>query len=341
MKHISVVLVSVLFIGLWLGVVVSGADVPPGFGEGAAFSYGIGASAIALGGAFVAVGDDASGSYWNPACTGSVRGYHLGGTYIPGGISSVSGLNAAFQSVSLSATPVQTGSLSGLGLGITWANYSISGSLGDSAGMLSDSSSRFLFSLGWKVRLSNWNLAAGVNVKYYVHATRAGAEAGVANGFGFDVGVLVQGSVADVPISFGLVSLDTNETVLKWHGTRGEPLAYVPWVIKGGVAVRLLDGKVSLSGDLEYPIPYFRAGVSGFSEPSRVHLGIEAAPIEQFVLRAGIIVSKDGVTALSVGVGLTPWKGIVVDYAYLHKQGRIGGDVHVFSAEFSFSTLGK
>lgn len=341
MRRTSVVLLSALFIGLWLGVVACGADVPPGFGEGSAFSYGIGAQAIALGGAFVALADDSSGSYWNPAGIACVRGYHLGGMYVPGGISSVPGLNSALQYISLSAMPVQTGSLSGLGVGIAWVNYSISGSLGNDSGTLSDSNSRFLFSLGWEITLSDWNLAAGANVKYYVHATHAGAVGGVANGFGFDAGVLVQGRVADIPVSFGLVSLDTGETVLKWHGTRGEPLAYVPWVIKGGVAVRLLDEKVSLSGDLEYPVPYFRAGSSGFSEPIRVHLGVEAAPIKQFVLRAGVIVSKDGVVALSAGVGLTPWKGITVDYAYLHRGGGVSGDVHVFSAEFTLPQLGS
>ncbi len=340
MKRIGVLLISAVFMGLWLGVAVSGADVPPGFGEGTAFSYGIGAPAIALGGAFVALADDSSGSYWNPAGIVNARGYRLGGMYIPGGVSSIGGLDSAFQYISLSATPVQTGSLSGLGVGVSWVNYAISGSLGE-AGMLSDSNSRFLFSLGWKADLSDWTIAVGGNAKYYVHATRAGAEAGVANGFGFDLGVLVQGTVADVPVSFGLVSLDTSETVLKWHGTRGEPLAYVPWVVKGGVAARLLDGLVSLSGDLEYPIPYFHADTPGFSEPMRVHFGVEVAPIEEFVLRGGVIASKDGVTALSAGVGLTPWENIVIDYAYLHKKGRIGGDVHVFSAEFTFSVAGK
>lgn len=340
MRRISAVLVGLLFMA-GIGLLVSGTDVAPGFGEGTAFAYGIGARAIALGGAFVAIADDTSGSYWNPAGTGYVPGYHLGGMYVPGILSNVAGLSDAFQYINLSARPVQTGSLSGLGLGITWANYSISGTLDNNGSMLSDNSSRFLFSLSWAFGIGDWSLATGTNVKYYVHAMRAGAEAGVANGFGFDVGILVQGSVADIPVSFGLVSLDTHETVLKWHGTRGEPLAYVPWVLKGGVAVSLFDSLVSLSGDIEYSMPYLQSDTSDSSGLGHVHLGIEAAPIEQFVLRAGLVVSKDGVTSLSAGVGLKPWKSIAVDYAYLHRGGRISGDIHVFSAEFSFSTSEK
>ena len=337
MRQVSAVLLSVLFVGLGVSFLVSGADVPPGFGDGGAFVCGLGAPAIALGGAFIALADGASGSYWNPAGTGHVKGYHVGGMYVPGVMSNVADLDDAFQSVSLSATPVQTGSLSGLGIGITWANYTLSGTLDERGGVLSDSDSRFLLSLSWVFGIRDWSLATGSNVKYYKRVTRAGEMAASADGFGFDVGVLLHGSVADNPISFGLVSLDTFETTLKWHGTPGEPLIYLPWVIKGGVAISFFDAVFKVSSDLEYSISHLHDNTPMRTGFDFFHLGIEIALVPQFVLRTGIILSLGGRTSLSAGVGLKPWENITVDYAYVHGGGGGGlsTDKHVFSAEFS------
>jgi len=336
MRQISAVLLSVLFVGLGVGFLASGEGVPPGFGDGGAFSYGLGAPAIALGGAFVALADDSSGSYWNPAGTGHMRGYHVGGMYVPGVMSDVLGLDAAFQSLSLSATPVQTGSLSGLGIGLTWANYTLSGTLDEQGGVLSDSDSRFLLSLSWAFGMGDWSLATGANVKYYKHTTRAGAMTAGADGFGFDVGVLLHGSLADIPVSFGFVSLDTLETTLKWHGTPGEPLVYLPWVMKGGVSTSFFDGLLLLSSDLGYSISHLHDNTSARISFDSFHLGIEVTPITQFVLRGGVVLSLGGRISLSAGVGLKPWENITIDYAYVHAQGGgLSTDKHVFSAEFS------
>lgn len=330
MKKIIIWLIGVALLGLSVPTLAVGTDA------GSFVRDGIGARAFALGGAFVAIADDASAGFWNPAGIGYMTGYHLGSMYVLGGRFNIS--DVKFQDLSLLAKPVQTGSFSGLGVGITWINHSISGSLDDST--LSDDISLFLVSLAWPFKIGDWSLSTGANVKYYLHVTHAGAISGVANGLGFDLGVLVHTTVAGVPLSFGIVSLDTAETVIKWHGTQHNPTNYVPWLMKGGASVLLLDSKLRVSTDVDFAMPAVRSGGTRHYDLDRVHLGVEVTPIEQLILRGGIIVWRDGTTRLSAGVGLKPWQGITVDYAYIHgEQGSIGGDTHVLSASFSFPQL--
>lgn len=337
MRFFNAVLCVVIVTGLLTGIHVMATDVPSGFGQKACFAYGIGAPAISLGGAFVALADDVSGAYWNPASIASVKGYHLGGTYVPGGITyQATGLDATFQSINVSATPVQTGSLSGLGIGASWINSTISGSLGDSTSMLYNGNSCFLVSLGWMFELGDWSLATGTNVKYYYQKLSAGMEAGVEKGFGFDFGSLAKGSLADIPISLGLVSLDTGETILKWYQTQGEPINYVPWLIKGGAAVWFLDEKLMISGDLGYSISHLHEEPPIRTEFDRAHFGVEVAIIPEFAIRGGLIISSDGISVLSAGIGLVAWENITLDYAYMHRQGSgLPIDKHIFSAEFA------
>lgn len=337
MRFVNTVLALAVIAGLAAGVLVRAADVPPGFGEKVCFAYGIGSSAIGLGGAFVALADDVSGAYWNPASIATVKGYHFGGTYVPGGITyQAPGLDAAFQSISVSATPVQTGSLSGLGIGASWVNSTISGPLGDDSSMLYNGNSCFLVSLGWMFELGDWSLATGTNLKYYFQNLSAGTEAGVEKGFGLDLGAIAKGGVADIPITLGLVSLDTGETVLKWYETQGEPINYVPWVIKGGLAASFLDEKLLISGDVGYAISHLHAEPPVRTAFHRAHLGVQVTLIPEFIMRAGLVFAEDGISVLSGGIGLVPWESITVDYAYMHRQGSgLPIDKHIFSAEFA------
>ena len=57
----------VIVLSLALLMVISAMALAEGVGAFSAFDSGIGARALAMGGAFVAVANDATAAYWNPA----------------------------------------------------------------------------------------------------------------------------------------------------------------------------------------------------------------------------------------------------------------------------------
>ena len=331
MKKFIILVVGATLIGLLsLTAVAAGTDA------GSFAREGIGARALAMGGAFVAVADDSSAGYWNPAGIGYMTGYHLGGMYVIGGQFSVSGIK--YQDLSFVGKPIQTGSLSALGVGITWINHVVSDipyNENGATGTFSDNQSLFLLSLAWPFDLGSWNISAGVNVKYYRHTVLTG----VGSGFGFDLGVLARVTVGDIPVTLGALSTDTMETTIHWQGTQHNPTNYVPWIVKGGASAALLDGKLRLSGDIELSALALHSTSLRHSNLDQAHLGVEATPISELALRGGVIFWRDGVHQWAVGVGLTPWQGITVDYAYVREASGLGGVTHVLSVDFSFSSF--
>jgi len=329
----AVLLVSLLCLGFSIGALAAGTN------EGAFARDGSGSRALALGGAFVAIADDASAGYWNPAGLGYLDGYHLGGMSVLGGRFGISDIK--YQALSLLARPVQTGSLSGLGVGITWLNHVVSGIpyTGDGdGGTFSDDQSLFLMSVALPFAVGEeWGMSVGANLKYYRHTLLTG----VGSGLGADLGILLRGSIKDIPVSIGVVSMDTLETTVSWTGTEHNPENYVPWIIKGGVSTVLADGILRLSADIDYSPSPLHGDFPRYSHLDRVHLGIEVLPVPQLALRGGLIIWRDGTKRLSAGVGISPWEGAIIDYAYV-KEGAddLGGDTHILSAEFSFSTSG-
>ena len=329
----AVLLVSLLCLGLSIGVLAAGTN------EGAFARDGSGSRALALGGAFVAIADDASAGYWNPAGLGYLDGYHLGGMYVVGGRFSISDIK--YQTLGLLARPVQTGSLSSLGVGITWLNHVVSGIpyTGDGdGGTFSDDQSLFLMSVARLFVVGEeWGMSVGANLKYYRHSLLTG----VGSGLGADLGALFRGNIEDIPVSIGIVSIDTLETTVSWTGTEHNPENYVPWILKGGMSTVLFDGVVQLSVDIDYSPSPLHGDFPRYSYLDRLHLGIEVSPVPQLALRGGVIVWRDGTKRLSAGVGIIPWEGAIVDYAYVKGSADgLEGDTHILSAEFSFSTSG-
>ena len=328
-----VLLVSLLCLGLSIGVFAEGTN------EGAFVRDGSGSCALALGGAFVAIADDASAGYWNPAGLGYLDGYHLGGMSILGGRFGISDIK--YQALSLLARSVQTGSLSSIGVGITWLNHVVSGIpyTGDGdGGTFSDDQSLFLLSVALPFALGEeWGMSVGANLKYYRHTLLTG----VGSGLGADLGILLRGNIEDIPVSLGVVSMDTLETTVSWSGTEHNPENYVPWIIKGGMSTALFDGVVRLSADIDFSPSPLHGDFPRYSQLDRLHLWIEVLPVSQLALRGGVIVWRDGTKRLSAGVGIIPWEGAIVDYAYvMGSADGLGGDTHILSAEFSFSRSG-
>lgn len=334
MQKAFIYLVGILLFTLSLNVFGEGTN------EGSFARDGVGARALAMGGAFVATANDTSAGFWNPAGISYLDGYHLGGMYIIGG--RYGDPDITFQDLSLSAKPVQTGSFSGLGLGITWVNHHIAGIpyTGDGGGgTFDDDQSLFLFSASfpfeWAGGLST---SLGVNLKYYRHSLLDGR----GSGLGFDLGLLFKGTLKEIPLSLGVVSMDTLETIVRWQGTMHNPDNYVPWIVKVGTAVLLLEGKLLLAGDIDFSPSPLHSDFPRYAYLDRLHLGVEVSPVAQLALRGGIIVWRDGTKRLSAGLGITPLEGLAIDYAYVKgSESGLGGDTHILSAEFKISVSGE
>ena len=323
MKKFIILVVGIVLVGLLSLTAVAAVSTARNFAW-----RGIGARALAMGGAFVAVADDSSAGYWNPAGIGYMTGYHLGGMYVIGGQFGVSSIK--YQDLSFVGKPIQTGSLSALGVGITWINRAISGSANESL---------FLLSLAWPFHLGDWDISTGGNVKYYRGMAIKEGHTGVDSGVGFDLGLLAKVTVGGIPVALGLMSTDTMETAIHWQGTPTNPTDYIQWIVKGGASTVLLNGELRVSGDIELSVSALHSQSLLHSNLGQAHLGVEVTPISELALRGGIIFWRDGVHQWAVGVGIAPWQGITVDYAYVHEASGLGGVTHVLSVDFSFSSF--
>jgi long-chain fatty acid transport protein len=78
-KGVTETMKRLIVLSLALIVVVSSVALADGVGAFSAFKNGIGARALAMGGAFVAVADDATAVYWNPAGLAQVADTRIAG----------------------------------------------------------------------------------------------------------------------------------------------------------------------------------------------------------------------------------------------------------------------
>jgi hypothetical protein len=326
MRIATILVAGLLLIGMSVCVLGEGT------GADAFARDGIGARALGMGGAFVAIADDASAGFWNPAGISYLDGYHLGGMYVLGG--KFSEADIKFQDLSFLARPIQTGSLAALGLGATWVNMHIAGipyTGEDGGGTFSFDYSLFLASGSWRFDLAEeWSASAGVNVKYY----RQSALTAVGSGLGFDLAFLCKGAFGDIPVSIGIVSSDTLETTVHWRGTENNEPNYASWITKIGVTALFFDGKLLLAGDVNFSPLAPHSNLFRYSNLDQIHVGVEFSPVSQLAVRGGLIVWRDGTNRLSVGFGIA-LLGLTIDGAYVKDSSDLGGDTLILSAEFA------
>ena len=106
----------VLVVSMALLLVLSVVAMADGIGAFSAFKNGIGARALAMGGAFVAVADDATAVCWNPAGLAQ-----LDDTRLAGMSTDLYGLGITHQYVGA------TTSFANLGIGLGWERAAIDG----------------------------------------------------------------------------------------------------------------------------------------------------------------------------------------------------------------------
>ena len=225
MRSKTKILLIALAIALTVSPLVVAQEEPSASSAGDMLQFGTDAKSLGMGGAFVAVADNYSATYWNPAGLGQVEGFNIGGmAYKP---YDINGLDYVFGSGSFSLGQVTVGggySQFGADMGNTDTFYNHEGSYREGMAIGSVALNLDIFN-------------AGANLKYY-----SLPEGG---GVGFDGGMLVKFD----GISLGAVAQDIG-------------VEEVPMAFRVGGAVDFLDLVLaSVQLDLIGDATTLRAGV--------------------------------------------------------------------------------
>jgi len=296
-----------MVVSLALIMVLSALAVADGIGAFSAFKSGIGARALAMGGAFVAVADDATASLWNPAGLAL-----LDDTRLAGMSTDLYGLGITHQYVGAVTT------FANLGIGLGWERASIAGQLID-GGALGAAFTWVEQAIIGSLATNVMDIAmVGANVKYYMADSGLGDSA---QGFGFDLGLLV--SLGDMFV-IGVNAMDLGGTPIDWDGGATDT---VSGLYKAGLAMKLADDKLILAADIDF---------DGL-DIGDTHVGVEFQLIDELALRGGVVLTnnfQDYYFAVGAGINVA---GLYVDAAYVLEETL--GNTLVLSAEFSLGGL--
>jgi hypothetical protein len=297
-----------MVVSLALIMVLSALAVADGIGAFSAFKSGIGARALAMGGAFVAVANDATASLWNPAGLALLDDTRLAGMstdlfgrgithqYV-GAVTTFANLGIGLSWERMSATSNQISGEGDIGTAFTWVEQAIIGSLATNVMDIA---------------------MVGANVKYYMGDSGLGDSA---SGFGFDLGLLV--SLGDMFV-VGVNAMDLGGTPVDWTTGQSDT---VSGLYKAGLAMKLADDKLVLAADVDF---------DGL-DIGDTHVGVEFQVIDELALRGGVVLTnnfQDYYFAVGAGINVA---GLYVDAAYLLQED--AGNTLVLSAEFSLGGL--
>jgi hypothetical protein len=308
MKGVATTMKRVIVGTLALLMVISAIALADGVGAFSAFKSGIGARALAMGGAFVAVADDATAMVWNPAGLAKLNDTRLGGMS-----TDLFGLGITHQYVGAVTT------FANFGIGLGWERASVPGQQVDAGGEPGDP-------FTWTEQAILGTLAtnimdiglAGANVKYYMADSGLGD---TANGIGFDLGLLV--NLGDI-FAVGVAATDLAGTTISWDGGTTD---VVSGLYKAGMAMTLVDGMLVLAADMDFD----------GTALGDAHVGMEFNLIEELALRGGVVLTnsfQDYYFAVGAGINVA---GLYVDAAYMLEETL--GNTLVLSAEFSLGDL--
>jgi len=289
-------------------LVLSAVAFADGIGAFSAFKNGIGARALAMGGAFVAVANDATAVCWNPAGLAQ-----LGDTRLAGMSTDLYGLGITHQYVGAVT------SFANLGIGLGWERASIDGQVVDGTGGLGASFTWTEQAIVGSLATNVMDIAmAGANVKYYMADSGLGDSA---SGFGFDLGLLV--SLGDMFV-IGVNAMDLAGSSIEWDGGATD---IVSGVYKAGLAMKLADDMLVLAADVDFD----------GSALGDTHVGVEFQVIDELALRGGVVLTENFQEYyFTVGAGINV-AGLYVDAAYVLEETL--GNTLVLSAEFSLGGL--
>jgi len=225
---------------------------------GAYLRIGAGVRGLGAGGAYVAVANDISAGYWNPAGLGLMTVPEIGGMY---------SLLSLDRQYNYAAGAYPLGSFGTFG--VSWINYNVgnvearNGS-GTVTGELANSENALLFSFGKQVAPA---FALGANAKMLFHSL-AGSSA---SGMGFDLGARIMPSER-----FALgASVQNLGATLKWNTTARTESKF-PTLARLGVLVKPLN-MINFAADYEIID----------QQKGQWHVGWEVLMSEYLNLRAG------------------------------------------------------
>jgi len=298
----------VIVVSLALIMVLSAVAFADGIGAFSAFKNGIGARALAMGGAFVAVCDDATAMVWNPAGLAL-----LDDTRLAGMSTDLYGLGITHQFVGA------TTSFANLGIGLGWERASIDGQLVEAGGALGSAFTWVENAIIGSLATNVMDVAmVGANVKYYMADSSLGD---TATGFGFDLGLLV--NLGDTFV-IGVNAMDLAGSTIEWDGGTTD---VVSGLYKAGLAMKLAGDMLVLAADVDFD----------GTALGDTHVGVEFQVIDELALRGGVVLTNNFQDYyLTVGAGINV-AGLYVDAAYILEETL--GNTLVLSAEFSLGGL--
>ena len=298
----------VLVASMALLLVLSAVAMADGIGAFSAFKNGIGARALAMGGAFVAVANDATAVDWNPAGLAQ-----LSDTRLAGMSTDLFGLGITHQYVGA------TTSFANLGIGLGWERAAIDGQVVDGSGGLGNSFTWTEQAIVGSLATNVMDVAmAGANVKYYLADSGLGDSA---SGFGFDLGLLV--SLGDM-FMIGVNAKDLAGSSISWDSGATD---VVSGLYTAGLAMKLANNMLVLAADVDFD----------GSSLGDTHVGVEFNVIDELALRGGVVLTDDFQNYyFTVGAGINV-AGLYVDAAYVLEETL--GNTLVLSAEFSLGGL--
>ncbi|MCX7844950.1 MAG: hypothetical protein N2507_06475 [Candidatus Bipolaricaulota bacterium] len=306
------------------GVLGVAQEVPPGVDAASFARIGIGGWPLALGGAYVALAEGPTAGYWNPAGLARLARFAVEGMY-----TNWLGAGIHYQHVGLAGYPPLgevRPQLTLRGIPLTFALNWLSVMVpdipwieeGGEAGTFTAWSHLFFLSVGGPLSEA---LALGATLKVYHDRILEGVSLGV----GADLGLLWETRVAEQKLRLGLVTTDIGSSRIQWYGTTGEPVNYVPWLVKAGVALLLWEERVILAAAAERAVdrPRFE----------RVRLG---AGVQVEFVSLGVGWSQplyDEPARWSAGLRAQPLPWLTLEYAFLPSP---LGDSHWLSLRLSF-----
>jgi hypothetical protein len=297
-----------LFAGLLALPMLAKAD-GAGILSGTSFELSRGARPAALGGAYLALADDAEAILWNPAGITALRDIQVSASHL----SYVQDINDEFIAF---AQPIYGMGAWGLG-----ANYFYTQDQGrDNWGNLTNTFTDFDFSAQVAYAMDFFrHLSGGITYKIL----RQGYAGSFSMGSGFDLGLQTHDyGMQGLRLGVGAFNLGTPIGL-------GSQVYQIPLTFKGGFAYALQPGWNVAAEFWHYPVTFVNEG----------HFGTELAWGRELktALRAGYVLGPanelGALSGLSAGFGLG-WSGLQVDYAFSF-QGDFGNDQRL-SLTYSF-----
>jgi hypothetical protein len=270
---------------------------------------GVGARALAMGGAYVAEAHDATAGYWNPAGLADIECVSLAGMY-----SAEMSYDRTFNYFGFGWTPSQVTNYGTFG--ISWLNSGIDdiqkyNSSGTHLGTFKDMNNVFLISWAFRNEFNDRMFSFGFSLKVVQQKIDDYSKTGV----GGDAGIKF---VVDPRISIGLMVRDIGTKVDDWT---------VPTNVRVGLAIYPLGDDHSLVIPMDY-------GKTKDRKDETLHFGAEYnwefAENYCAALMAGL---DDGNFAIGVGFKVSK---IRLDYAYVTEKVEFLNQNHRISLSADF-----